>query len=49
MAGQVILIVDDNASNRKLTREVPDLVLIDIRMPDLSVPRPGARLPAGVR
>ena len=61
MAGQVILIVDDNANNRKLTRDVlefsgfgtleatggvegvemaqehvPDLVLIDIRMPDLS-------------
>ena len=61
MAGQVILIVDDNANNRKLTRDVlefsgfgtleaaggvegvamaqehvPDLVLMDIRMPDLS-------------
>jgi two-component system cell cycle response regulator DivK len=61
MAGQVILIVDDNAANRKLTRDVlefsgfgtleaaggvegvamaqehvPDLVLMDIRMPDLS-------------
>ena len=61
MAGQVILIVDDNATNRKLTRDVlefsgfgtleatggvegvaiaqehlPDLVLMDIRMPDLS-------------
>ena len=61
MAGQLILIVDDNANNRKLTRDVlefsgfgtleaaggvegvamaqehvPDLVLMDIRMPDLS-------------
>jgi CheY-like chemotaxis protein len=61
MAEQVILIVDDNAANRKLTRDVlefygfgtleatggvegvamaqehvPDLVLMDIRMPDLS-------------
>jgi two-component system cell cycle response regulator DivK len=54
MAGPVILIVDDNARNRKLTRDVlefsgfgtleaaggvegvPDLVLMDIRMPDLS-------------
>jgi two-component system, cell cycle response regulator DivK len=60
MAGQVILIVDDNADNRMLTRDVlefsgfgtleatggvegvamaqqhvPDLVLMDIRMPDL--------------
>ena len=58
---QLILIVDDNANNRKLTRDVlefsgfgtleaaggiegvamaqehvPDLVLMDIRMPDLS-------------
>ena len=61
MAGPVVLIVDDNAHNRKLTRDVlefsgfstleaaggvegvamaqehvPDLVLMDIRMPDLS-------------
>jgi two-component system cell cycle response regulator DivK len=61
MAKRVILIVDDNARNRKLTRDVlefsgfgtleaaggvegvaiaqehvPDLVLMDIRMPDLS-------------
>ena len=61
MAGHVILIVDDNANNRKLTRDVlefsgfstleaaggvegvamaqervPDLVLMDIRMPDLN-------------
>jgi two-component system, cell cycle response regulator DivK len=61
MAEQLILVVDDNANNRKLTRDVlefagfgtleasggiegvalaqehaPDLVLMDIRMPDLS-------------
>ena len=61
MAGEVILIVDDNANNRELTRDVlefsgfgtleahggiegvelahehvPDLVLMDIRMPDLT-------------
>lgn len=61
MAGQVILIVDDNVANRKPTRDVlefsgfgtleaaggvegvamaeehvPDLVLMDIRMPELS-------------
>ena len=61
MAAEVILIVDDNAQNRKLARDVlefagfrtleatggvegvamafelaPDLVLLDIRMPDLA-------------
>jgi two-component system cell cycle response regulator DivK len=61
MAGELILIVDDNEQNRKLARDVlefagfrtieagggvegltlaaerrPDLILMDIRMPDLS-------------
>jgi CheY-like chemotaxis protein len=35
MSGELILIIEDNEKNRKLARDVPALILMDIQLPGI--------------